>query len=42
MNSHSASSGTLPSTAAYAIGMPKPKAMPSTACGIEKNRLVNG
>ena len=29
-------------TAAKAIGMPKLKAMPSTACGIETKRLANG
>ena len=31
-----------PRTAANAIGMPKLKAMPSTACGIAKKRLLNG
>src|SRR5436305_2097181 len=29
-------------TAANAIGMPKLKAMPSTACGIDTKRLANG
>jgi len=31
-----------PSAAEKAIGMPKEKATPSTACGIETQRLVNG
>ena len=41
-SSHQASAGTSPRTAAKAIGIPKLKATPSTACGIDKKRFVNG
>ena len=34
--------GTLPVIAAKAIGIPKPNATPSHACGIVRKRLVKG
>ncbi len=42
MNSSQPSRGTIPSSAAKAIGTPHANAMPSTNCGAEKNRFVNG
>ena len=40
--SQAASTGTSLVTAAKAIGMPKLKATPSTACGMDTYRLANG
>ncbi len=42
MNNSQPSLGTIPSSAANAIGTPHANAMPSTNCGAEKNRFVNG
>jgi hypothetical protein len=39
-SSHQAGAGTSDRTAAKAIGMPKLKATPSTACGIDTQRLA--